>query len=231
MNFPLQISSPQKEGVLQVSKWLKIQVLLDLDEMQDLLKILDPVFFVSASQPVQAKEIVIEPKIFLEKYAQYISLLKQGLIPPNEEFRRFFSCGLSNDLESFYALATHGDRFLVKPKMPVVQCQAHHFFYSPLDEKFHPMVLSKDSVSWGIQFSYPQLFQDPATHQVVKVGKTFSNSALFATLQKWIRNFTMPTPFIVQNKRTNSSIRIGKKSLSWIKSHPQLKQKEINVLG
>lgn len=228
--LPIQISTPKLEGVLQVSKWLKVQVLLDADEMSELISALGPVFFVSASAPVQAEEAVISADMFLKKYAEYVSLLKQGQIPSVEEFRRYFSCALSSDLESFYAMAMEDGRYLIKPRKPVVQLQAHHFFYSTLDGQFHPMVLSNESVSWGLQFSYPQLFQDPATRQVVRVGDAFPNTVLFAKLQKWMRSATLPTPFIVQNKRTNSPIRIGRKSLSWIKSHPQLKQREINVL-
>lgn len=228
--IPIPISTPKTEGVLQVSKWLKIQVLLDADEMQDLTNALQPVYFVSASAPVTAEEAVIEAGDFLQKYAEYVSLLKRGQVPAAEDFRRYFSCALSADLQAFYAMAVGDGRYLIKPRKPVVQLQAHHFFYSPLDQQFHPMVLSSESVSWGIQYSYPQLFQDPVTRQIVKVGEAFPNTALFAKLQKWIRSATLPTPFMAGGKRTNSPIRIGKKSLSWIKTHPQLKQREINVL-
>lgn len=224
----IQISNLKIEGVLQVSKWLKFQVLLDAEEMQDLLQALSPVFFVSVSAPVKPEEAIIDD--FLKKYGEYVALLKEGRIPPVEDFRRYFSCALSADLESFYAIDMGDGRQLIKPRRPVIQLQAHHFFYSTLDQKFHPMVLSNESISWGLQFSYPQLFQDPVTRKIVKVGETFPNTALFSRLQKWMRNATLPTPFVAQGKRTNSPIRIGKKSLSWIKNHPQLKQREIDVL-
>jgi hypothetical protein len=230
-SLPIRISSPKTEGVLQVSKWLKVQVLLDADEMQQLIQTLGVVFFVVVSELIKADEAVIAPSSFLEKYADYVYLLKQGQIPIAEEYRRFFSCAMSINLETFYAIAASHDKFLIKPKKPILQLQAHCFFYSDFDDKFHPMVLSADSISWGLQISYPQLFQDPMTHQVVKVidSSDFPNTAMFTKLLKWMRDFTLPTPFEVKGVRVNSPIRIGKRSLAWIKNHPQLKQKDIQL--
>ena len=287
--LPIRISSPKTEGSLQVSKWLKVQVLLDVDEMQQLIQSLGTLFFVVVSEPVKADEAVIFPNVFLEKYASYVDRLKQGQIPNADEFRRFFSCAMSSSLDTFYAIAVANDQFLIKPKQPIVQLQMHHFFYSDLDGKFHPMVLSTDSISWGLQFSYPQLFQDPITRQVVKVidSPDFPNTAMFTKLLKWMRHFTLPTPFEVipssvensifdkasapglqqtepmskqpmckhmgdadsckdgdagavksevfnrtryKGKRINSPIRIGKQSLAWIKNHPQLQQRGIQIV-
>jgi hypothetical protein len=230
-SLPIQISSPKTEGILQVSKWIKIQVLLDLSEMQQLLQALGSIFFVVVSEPVAADEAVVLPQDFFKKYTDYVHLLKQGQAPNVDEFRRYFSCALSSSLETFYAIAAGNDKFLIKPKKPVVQLQTHHFFYSTLDGKFHPMVLSPESISWGLQLSYPQLFQDPVTRQIVKVtdSSDFPNTAMFSKLLKWMRSFTLPTPFEVEGVRINSPMRIGKQALAWIKNHPQLKQKGIQV--
>ncbi len=230
-SFPIRVSSPKTEGILQVSKWLKIQVLLDCEEMESLLSALRPLFFVVVSEIVHTDQAMIASASFHEKYAEYVHLIKQGQVPPTDEFRRYFSSAMSTSLDVFYAIAAGSDKVLVKPLRPVVQLQAHHFFYSDLDQKFHPMVLSEDSVTWGLQFSYPQLFQDPKTRQVVKVSDTveFPNSALFLKLLKWIRSSTLPTPFEKGGARVNSPIRIGKKSLAWIKNHPQLKKRGITI--
>lgn len=231
MPFPIRISSPKTEGILQVSKWTKVQVLLDAEEMHGLLEGLGNIYFVPVSEPVKAEEGVISGSDFLKKYTNYISLLKQGQVPPPEEFRRLFSCALSSTLDCFYAIPAGEGKFLIKPTKPVLQLQAHHFFYSDLDGKFHPMVLSPESISWGLQVSYPQLFQDPRTRKVVKVvdSPDFPNSALFLKLFRWMRSFTLPTPFQVNGRRVNAPIRIGKQSLAWIKNHPQLKQRGIQV--
>jgi hypothetical protein len=226
-----RLSTPKEEGILQVSKWIKVQVFLNLEEMKELIQELEPLFFVIVSEPVKMEESILSTQAFLEKYAEYVHLLEQGQAPPVDEFRRFFSSAMTTTLEGFYALSTGNGKFLIKPNKPVVQLQAHHFFYSDLDGKFHPMVLSPESISWGIQFSYPQLYQDPKTRQVIKVANTpeFPNTALFSKLMKWMRNSTLPTPFEIKGVRINSPIRVGKKSLAWIKSHPQLKQKNIHI--
>ena len=230
-SLPIRISTAREEGILQVSKWIKVQILLNADEMQELIQTLEPLSFVVVSEPVRADEAVILPCAFSEKYADYVYLLQKGQVPPVDEFRRFFSCAMTTNLEGFYAISTGNEKFLIKPNKPVVQLQAHHFFYSNLDGKFHPMVLSADSISWGIQFSYPQLYQDPKTRRIAKVAATseFPNTALFSKLMKWMRSSTLPTPFEVNGVRVNSPIRIGKKALAWIKNHPQLKQKGIQV--
>ncbi len=230
-SLPIRISSPKAEGILQVSKWLKVQVLLDSSEMEQLIQTLGTLFFVIVSEPIEADVAVIPSTVFLERYADYIDLLKQGQIPNVDEFRRFFSCAMSTTLETFYAMAAGKDKFLIKPTKPVLQLQTHHFFYSDLNGKFHPMVLSPESISWGLQISYPQLFQDPATRQVVKVidSPHFPNTAMFTKLMRWVRSFTLPTPFEVNGLRINSPIRIGKQSLAWIKIHPQLKERGIQI--
>jgi hypothetical protein len=230
-SLPIRISSPKIEGILQVSKWIKVQVLLDASEMQQLIQTLGGLFFVIVSEPVKADECTISSTVFLERYAEYIHLLRHGQVPSVDNFRRFFSCALSVTLETFYAIAAGNDKFLIKPTKPVLQLQTHHFFYSDLDGKFHPMALSSESISWGLQISYPQLFQDPVTHQVAKVidSPDFPNTAMFTKLLRWMRSFTLPTPFEVKGTRINSPIRIGKQSLAWIKNHPQLKQRGIQI--
>lgn len=226
---PIPISSPKEKGILQVSKWAKTQVLLDEIEMQDLLEFLGSLFFVTVSEPIRPEEGIISPSLFLEKYRAYISLLKTGQIPLTEEFRRFFSSALSCTLDPFYAIKTSEEKVLIKPSFPVVQLQTHQFFYSSLDQKFHSMVLSEESITWGLQFSYPQLYQDPQTKQIRKVDLSFPNTSLFLKLMKWMRSATLPTPFLIGARRVNVPIRIGKKSLAWIKNHPQLQQKQLFV--
>jgi hypothetical protein len=227
-SFPIRVSTPKIEGLLQVSKWIKAQVFLNAEEMQELITALKPLFFVVVSEPVKAEEAVISPQAFIDKYAEYVDLLQRGQVPPIDKFRRFFSCAMSTSLDGFYAIAIGSENFLIKAIEPVIQLQAHHFFYSTLDGKFHPMVLSAESISWGLQFSYPQLSQDLKTRQINKTT-AFPNTALFSKLMKWLRASTLPTPFEVDHVRVNSPIRVGKKSLAWIKNHPQLKQKGIEI--
>ena len=230
MSLIFRVSSVKAEGALQVSKWHKIQVLLSAEEMQELIATLGEVFFVCVSQPVVAEEAFLTAAQFCSIYLDYIQRLKEGDRMDLPEFRKWFSSAMTSDLATFFALPV-GEKYLIKPTKPVIQLQAHHFFYSDLDKKFHPMVLSPESISWGLQFSYPRLFQDPKTHRIGKVTETqeFPNSALFSKLLKWMRSATLPTPFVVGGMRTNSSIRVGKKALPAFKDHPQLTSRGISI--
>ena len=92
----IRLSSPKEEGILQVSKWIKVQVLLDKEEMHDLLKALGPVYFVVVAEPVNADNAVISPDEFLENYGNYLHTFKADC--------RFFSSALSSTLDAFYSL-------------------------------------------------------------------------------------------------------------------------------
>lgn len=229
----LRISTPKVEGALQVSKQLKFQVLLDDSEMNALLRDLAPVHICVVSEPTALDRALIPTEEFLEKYGSYVAGIKEGNLIDEKPLRRYFSSAWTTDLDTVYAMAVSSDKYLIKPIKPLIQLQGHHFFYSDLDKQFHPMVLSQESVTWGIQFSYPQLSQDPKTSDIIKVGKgeDFPNTALFAALTKWLREHTLPTPFVVDEKRTNAPIRLGKQCLNWIGKHPQLTQKGIEVFS
>jgi hypothetical protein len=99
--------------------------------------------------------------------------------------------------------------------------------YSPLDGVFRPMVLSSSSIFWGLQFSFPQVYQHPKTGEFFEVEEF----GLFELVRKWSREFTVATPMIVEGKRTNIPIRLGKRCFSWINTHPQLQMKGLSITG
>ena len=159
-----------------------------------------------------------------------ISGFKEGFLD-EVLYRQTFSSVFTVSSDSVYALPVGTDRRLIRVSRPVIQLQSHALDYSPHDEKFRAMVFGIDSVLWGIQFSYPQLFLDSRTKEakaVVENGE-FPNTRFFHTLQRWIRHHTIPTPFFVEGKRINVPIRLGKECLSWINNHPQLIKKNIKV--
>lgn len=229
----LRISHPQVEGVLQSSKQLKFQVLLDDIEMEALLLALKPIHLCVVSEPTALDDALVSAEEFLSHYQRYVNALKQGSIADEKSLRRYFSSAWTSDLGAVYAMPVSSNQYLVKALKPLIQLQAHHFFYSQLDQQFHPMVLSKESITWGVQFSYPQLYQDPKNGEIAKVGKgqDFPNTLLFNALTKWLRDHTMPTPFMVNGGRINASFRLGKACLNWIGTHPQLAQKGIEVFS
>lgn len=220
------VSSP-----LQVSKWLKLPILIDVDEMENLLDSLGD-FWIFLVSGVTAKERGdLSKKEFLNSYASYILSLKNHTLSEDPRIRSYFSSVWTVSTDSLYAIPVGDDQQLIKVDKPVIQLQLHRFDYSPIDGKFRSMVFGKDSITWGIQFSYPQLYQDEQMQIIqVREGEGFPNTYLFKCLQKWVRVHTVATPFEVNHKRVNVPIRLGKNCFSWINNHPQLKDKGIKVI-
>lgn len=219
-------ASLANEQPMQASKWLDVQALLDADEMAQLLNDLDsPHLFLTGCVCRVGQGWLTKPA-FLEAYAKYVSILQQGLLPDEQEFRALFSAVLTVTPDVIYAIPIAGGREILRVAKPAVQMQFHRLGFSKVDNKFHPMAFGTQSILWGIQFSYPQLYRDLNTDEVFTVNESdaFPNTALFRALQRWMRPHTIPTPFIVNEQRINVPIRLGKKCLNWINNHPQLKK-------
>lgn len=224
-------STLEKEGHYQASKWLSLQALLEVSEMEKLLNDLGDYTIALAGHVCPNSEGMIAKETFLDAYRDYIRELKEGRLPDEVHFRPVFSSVLTRDPNSLYAIQLNEKQHLIRVRRPCVQMQFHRMHYSEQDGKFRPGIFGTDSIIWGIQFSYPQIFQDNQTKQIYQVmdGNAFANTDLFRTLQRWLRGSTIPTPFLAGGKLTNIPMRIGKECLSWINGHPQLIQKGLRV--
>lgn len=219
----LPISTLKEEGVYQGSKWLKFQVLCDAQELESLLSTLNPYLIFPLTGIVSGN--AISHKDFIHEYGLWIEGLKNGLVPSDAALRKFLACVFTADAKSLWLQEIPEKGYLVKISKPVVQVQTHYFTYSSEDEVFRPMSMGPESIFWGLQFSYPQIYQDPKTFEL----KTAPANRLFETIRLWIRHSTRATPFSIGGKRVNASIRIGKKCTSWIAQHPQLVARNIGI--
>lgn len=220
----LAISTPQQEGNFQGSKWLKFQVLCDAEELRDLFGRLAPFSIYPLTGVVSGSPL--DPEFFIGEYGSWIEDLKQGIAPTEAQLRRLLACALIEDRSALWLQEIPGRGYLVKIRKPVIQVQAHYFSYSSVDGIFRPMSMGVNSVFWGLQFSFPQIYQDG---QSLEFFETEENR-LFEILRLWVRNATRPTPFFADGKKNNSPIRIGKNCLCWIGRHPQLIQQQIGVV-
>lgn len=225
MNPSLRISTPEQEGIYQSSKYLKFQVLCDAEELAALFDQLGTFFLFSLTGIGDGNPIPSD--LFLQEYGRWIEGLKQGRIPEEKELRRLLACALTADLDALWMQAV-SKGYLIKMAKPVIHIQSHFFTYSPLDGIFRPNVMGMKSIFWGLQFSFPQVYQDPKTMELKEVGESV-NKELFQRIRKWVREKTRATPFFVNGTKINSPIRIGRNCLSWIHSHPQLSQQNIGV--
>lgn len=228
----LSIPFRQAAGLqLQASKWQKIPVLLDLEEMEGLIQSLGKFWIVQTSGLVSTGDEVITSSKFLEVYSHYLEAIKKGEEPQDPRTRPYFSSAWTVSAGSLYAVKVNEKQSLIKVERPVVQLQAHRFDYSLADGTFRSMVFGMDSISWGIQFSYPHLFQDENLQVLtVREEPQFPNTALFKEVQQWIRSNTIATPFEVDGKKINVPIRLGKKCLEWASLLPQLQRKRLRII-
>ncbi len=200
--------------------------------MQSLLMALGLFWIVQTNGLVSFGEEVIQLETFLEVYRDYITALKKGESLQDSRLRSYFSSAWTITPESLYAVQINPQQCLIKIQKPVIQLQLHRFDYSFADKTFRSMVMGKESISWGIQFSYPHLYQDEHFQVLtVKEEPRFPNTSLFKKLQQWVRANTIPTPFEVEGKKTNVPIRLGKECLNWINTYPQLKDKGLLVVA
>jgi hypothetical protein len=225
-------TSLDQDPPMEASKWLKLQVLLDTVEMDALIKELGPIKIVKAGAVVAQGEEVYSPSEFQSAYQQYIDALKTGKLPAETIYRAPFSASFSLSDDCFCSIPVDGNRVLIRTVKPVLQLQPHSLDYSPHDKKFRPMVFGLDSVSWGLQFSYPQFFLDPKTKAPLQVDESadFPNTILFKKVQRWLRSHSIPTPFLVDQSKINVPMRLGNSCFSWINLHPQILQKPWRVV-
>jgi hypothetical protein len=220
----LRLSTPAAEGVYQGSKYLKFQVLCDAEELQKLLDgsfAIYPLTGLRDGEPIKSERLI-------EAYASWIEGLKEGREPTDESLREVLAAAFTAEGDALWKQAVAGDRFIVKIAKPVVQVQAHFFTYSPIDGVFRPMSMGPGNIFWGLQFSFPQIYQDAKTMEFFEVDEC-PNAELFQRIRQWVRDTTRATPFVVGGKRVNVPIRLGKQCFSWIHRHPKLIEQKIEV--
>lgn len=219
------------EQPMQASKWIQIQLLIDGDEIQDLFNSLGEFEIYRCGCILPRGEGKVDRKIFLDCYQSYISSLKAGKIPSEQEYAPFFSSILTLASDCLFVLPVGEKQQILRVAKPIVQLQSHEMDYSVVDGKFRSMVFGGESILWGFQFSYPQLYLNPQTKEIEKVfdNPNHVNTQLFRRMQQWTRTHTIPTPFLVNNIKINVPMRLGKFCLSWINMHPQLRKKGITV--
>lgn len=220
-SFPFNLSSVEKEGIMRCSKWLRHAVLLSSEEMKSFLDSLGSFFLIPSAGLVSSENWQVTKEEFLLQYSSYIEWLQSSSELPSPSERKFFTLMLSTSLDDFYAVPTSSDRYVIKARRPVIQIQLYHCFISRFDGQIHPMALSPESFSWGIQISYPQIYEDPSTHQFSKVMlvKDFITTEVFKEMVQWFRKNTKPVSLEIRDQKIYAPFRIGKESTDLVSSH------------
>ncbi len=210
---------------MQVSKWLEVPALLDVDELQNLRASLPPfkIFYNGMVVDKGCEEISWDS--FLQVYTDYIRDLKEGKLPTEAACRPFFSAVWTADEKAMLISETPAGQVIPRPWQPVIQLQLHRFSISAVDGKVRSMVFGQDTIYWGIQWSFPQLYLEPENREVIKLTQNDINGnfALFKELQRWMRHHTEPAIFEINGNQVATPIRVGVRCKEWVSRHPQLK--------
>lgn len=213
-------SSLALEPTYKVSKWLKVQVLLN--DLAPFFEAMQPFHIVNVAQVCENP--ILSKESFEKAYEEYVASLKKGLHPVGD-IR--FSSVLTCDLSALWALPVEGRGVLAKIKEPCIQIQNHRFALSSHDQKILPMTFGSNTISWGLQFSFPTLWQSQKRIISAIKDPSVKNYPLFKRLSAWMRDHTKPARFLVQETRINSSLRIDPHCLSWIDQHAGLKEVKV----
>jgi hypothetical protein len=228
----LRISTLVTDPPLQASRWQRQPVLLSFAEMERLFVDLEQPLLLLMGRFYTRSDFKQHKDQFLHFYRTYVDALSQGQLPDEELCRQYFSAAFSTDTEPFYLLSGAPDKYLLRHTLPIIQLQYHQFSYSPLDGQVRSMVYGQETISWGIQFSYPQMYIEPIDKNIRQTNANETiNAQLFRHLQRWLRQNTVPTPLIADERHFNAPIRLGKECISWIQRHPQLNQYGLAVDG
>lgn len=219
----VRTSTLEKEGLYQAAKWLKFQVLVE--GLETLFERLEPFEIFPLTGIVNGEPIAKE--LFLKTYREWVEGLKGGKVPDDRELRKMLAAVWTEDPESLWLQEIPGKGYLIKVCKAALHVQAHWFRYSPIDGVFRPMSMGEGSIFWGLQFSFPQIYRDGKTMEFQEVRE----NRLVKQMRLWLREKTRATPFLVEGKRVNVPIRLGKECFSWICRHPQLVDQGIAVHG
>lgn len=201
------------------SLWRRFQVLLDISEMEALCDALSPVHWFNISQLLPMEQLEIDKGEFLRQYSRYIEGLKNS--QPIEIGKALFSA-VTVEKNSMKFVIVDEAKCQAKPVYPVIHMQPYRFAISSDLNRIHSMIMSREAIDWGVQFSYPQVFHNGNSFIKGKDMQQFPNTVIFQKLIAWLRLESTPIKFIFNDKIMTTSLRLGKKCFSWIHTYSRL---------
>jgi hypothetical protein len=181
-----------------------------------------------ASVVAKGKE-EMEISEFLSIMTKFITEIESRSDIDIDPYRIPFSCALSPTISDFSVMHLPGERVLVKPREPVIQLRPLSLSMSP-EGALQTKSWGKDNIFWGIQLSYPQIFQDPQTKEIVQALADHPNGKLFKEILKWFRLHTKPVSLAKRGKSLAFSLKVGAKSVYLLAKHEQIKKSIIEFV-
>ncbi len=212
------------------SKWIHLPFLVDVEDFQDLFLHVGTPLFLRSSGIYEEKELFLSQEQFINYWQQYLYDVKSGPIL-DSKYKPLFSLFWSSTPETVGLIDLGEGRVCATQLAPNIVLQLHRFQYSVTDGQYRRQVFGPDTVSWGLQASFPMLVQDPKTRVIRKalLDHDCENRALWMQFQKWLKARTLPVSFEVGGARQTVPFRISPSALKWIDQHHELKMKGITV--
>lgn len=222
----LETSTPAREGVFRGSRWLQVAVLLEGVELLDLLQTFSNLQVFVTSGVVGKGQEQVTAEDYCIRYENHLKAIQAS--------QRVESSSLAISLSvcpsCLYVMSVGEQGRLVRVRRPVIEVRPHSLGYCKLDGKFRSMIRGESAIFWGIELSYPQLYQSPQSGEILATTDpaAFPNALIFRNIQRWMRQHTRPTPFIVEGRVLPISARLGRRC-EWAYQHPQLLQQGIGL--
>ena len=181
--------------MLQAAKYLKVYAIIE--KMEDLFSALPEFTILQLGRFVE--DPVINKEDFLLAWEQY--LVDHEFVSP------YFSSAWTCDPEATTELKHEDGRRMIQLIAPVLQLRPHRYLIS--EEKLHMMVYGKNTISFGIEFSYPALYSTTVDPKVRKtLHETLPNNKLYKAFASWIRKNTRPQKLQVSGKELLTTMRM-----------------------
>ncbi len=218
------------KSTYQASRWLKMRTLLSILSMKELIEHLEPFFFIQAASVIKSADPCISKEDFFIAYTDYVQHLEKDEAGCNAFAKRspLFTLTLSTSREIAKTHEVKPGFFLTRLSEPGVQVRPCLVDFSPLSRQFSYRALGASSISWGLEFSYPQLIQKAGGAIENGLKEPFVNAPLFKKLQKWARLHSRPAVFTFEGQKIISELRIGDDT-SWVQDMPAIKKRGLTL--
>ena len=207
-------STPSGIGY-QASLYLSYGILLTSEEFALLLASLDTIGDLSlfgTGVLLPQEKLVQSPSSLVEIYQNYLFPKEDPSLLP--EHKAALSSVWSIDPEAVAFREIVHDKWQIVRQLPVIQLNRFQFRFDSKSDRFFTQSFSKETLFWGLEFRYPQLFLDPIHSKLIKALKAeYLNTSLWKGVHQWIRNNTMPVQFEGEGmKKRVAPFRIGNRA-------------------
>jgi hypothetical protein len=189
MNPKLDTSFSLPPSKLQASLWMSQRVLLTPEELIDLFGFL-PSFELYSLSHVGSKEgFHVSKERFLELYKAFFMSFFHKKDMSFYTFKKQLTVGMTCKEYTLYLTEPSSGPFLIHMQEPSVVIGPCVFHYDNAAKKILYADHMTNAMRMGLEFKFPQFYQDPQTLQPVKhfTDPSNPNTRLFKGLQKWCR--------------------------------------------